>query len=337
MALAAAQVSVWGLDMPSRSLWLGCFLAASAWASSAEVLVGPGVGNADTFASEGSKLFNRKQYAKASEQFLKATRANPAQAQTYLQLARAQLLGKQLARACYAYRVYLKSVPDSSERKKASAESDQCERQVRNSPALGDPTKGFVDMRAAFFAALDAKQLLGAQSASDILKNLVKEGFLGAELGDMAQKLGVAATSAAEEVHQRALAGERLSAEALRSARPLYQVGYEVGVSPADAKGRMAFLDGLAELTEGSWKKAETHFAEAAKSDPTNREYEFLKAVALVQAGERAVALKGLELHLKGDPRTAVLRAAMAIGESPAAGAAELERLLFSARYPPEK
>ena len=99
----------------------------------------------------------------------------------------------------------------------------------------------------------------------------------------------------------------------------------------------MAFLDGLAELNEKSWKKAETHFAEAAKSDPENKEYVFFKGLALVQAGERAAALKILEAELKDDPRTAVLRAALALSDSPGSGATELEKLLFTTRYPPEK
>ena len=313
-------------------------LALVASAAFADPLVGSSVGNADTFVSEGSKLFNKKQYAKASDQFLKATRANPSLTQTYVQLARAQLLAKELQRACYAYRVYLKSVPDSPDRKKAAAESDQCERQVKGmKKPPDDPTKGFVDQRAAFFTSLDAKELLGPNSASETLRALVHDGFLGPELGEMATKLGVAVTVEAESVHKRALSGEKLSAETLRSARPLYQVAQDVGVSAADAKGRMAFLDGLAELDEKAWKKAEAHFAEAAKSDPANKEYVFFKGLALVQAGERAAALKVLESELKDDPRTAMLRAALALGDSPVAGAAELEKLLFNTRYPPEK
>ncbi len=306
--------------------------------SFAQALVGTGVGNADTFVSEGSKSFNKKQYGKAADAFLKATRANPAIPQTYVQLARAQLLAKELQRACYAYRVYLKSVPDSPDRKKAAAESDQCERQVkgmRKPPE--DPTRGFVDQRAAFFTALDAKQLLRAGSASETLRALVKDGFLGPELGEMATKLGAAATAEAEAVHKQALAGAQLSPEVLRSARPLYQVAQDVGSTAADARGRMAFLDGLAELNEKSWKKAEAHFVEAAKSDPDNKEYVFFRGLALVQAGERVAALKVMEAHLKDDPRTAVLRAALALGDSPSSGATELEKLLFNTRYPLEK
>lgn len=304
----------------------------------ADSLVGAGVGNADTFVSEGSKLFNKKQYAKASEQFLKATRANPATVQTYVQLARAQVLAKQLPLACYAYRVYLKSVSDGPDRKKAAAESDQCERQLKGlKKQPDDPTKGFVDLRAAFFAALDAKSLLGPASAAETLKALVHGGFLGPELGEMAQKLGLAATAEAESIHKRALAGEKLEADVLRSARPLYQLGHEVGANPADAKGRTAFLDGLADLGDKNFKRADAQFNEAAKADPTNREYSFFRALALYQGGDRAHALKVLEADLKDDPRTAVLRASLAVGDSPEAGAAELEKLLFSNRYPPEK
>lgn len=304
----------------------------------AEPLVGSGVGNADTLVSEGTKLFNKKQYAKAADHFLKATRVAPATTQTYVQLARAQMLAKDLPRACYAYRVYLKSVPDSTDKKKAAAEGDQCERQLKGlKKQPEDPTKTFVDQRAAFFAALDQQQLLGANSASEVLKGLVHAGFLGPELGEMSAKLAAAATAEAEGIHKRALAGDKLEPATLRSARPLYQVAHDLGVTSADAKGRMAFLDGLAELTDKSFKKAEAHFAEAAKSDPANKEYVFFKGLALVQSGERQAALKVLESELKDDPRTAVLRAALALGDSPAAGAQELEKLLFTTRFVPEK
>lgn len=320
-----------------RALICGLALSSGAFAASDAALVGTGVGNADTFLSEGSKLFNKQQYGKAAEQFLKATRAQPATLQTYVQLARAELLAKQVARACYAYRVYLKAAPDSPDRKKAAAESEQCERQLRGVKNADDPTKRFVDLRASFFTALDAKHLLGKDSASDTLTQLVKDGFLGPDLGDMAQKLGVAATAEAEAIHTRALAGEKLAPETLRSARPLYTVASEVGVSSTESKGRMAFLDGLAELNDKQWKKAEGHFVEANKSDPTNREYVFFRGLALYQGGDKVAALKLLDSDLKEDPRTGVLRASQALSDSPEAGATELEKLLFSSRYPPEK
>ena len=104
-----------------------------------------------------------------------------------------------------------------------------------------------------------------------------------------------------------------------------------------EVKGRMAFLDGLAELYDKAWKRAEAHFAEAAKSDASNKEYVFYRALSLVQAGERGSALRVLEGELKDDPRTAVLRASLALGDSQDTGATELEKLLFSTRYPPEK
>src|SRR5699024_7677389 len=99
---------------------------------------------------------------------------------------------------CYAYRVYLKSTPDSPDRKKAQAESDQCERQLagaRGQPA--DQTQKYVETRAAFFSALDQQQLLGPGGAAESLKSLVREGYLGPDLGDMGSKLGAAAVAAA--------------------------------------------------------------------------------------------------------------------------------------------
>ena len=308
-------------------------LASSAFA---EPLVGPGVGNADTFISEATKLFNRRQYAKASDLFLKATRASPTNTATYVQLARANMLAKQTWRACYAYRVFLKAVTDSPERRKASAEADQCERLAatitKEQNAL---LQKYVDIRAAFFASLDSGQIMDTGGAAESLETLVKDGFLGPELADMAQKLAAAATAEAERIHKQALAGEQLSSDQLKQARPLYQLAQDLGQASTDAKGRMAYLDGLAELLEKNYRKAEHHFADAAKSDPSNKEYAFSKGLALFLGGEKEQALKILEKELKDDPRTRVLRAASAINQSPEVGADEVEKLLFSARNPP--
>ncbi len=304
----------------------------------AQPLVGQGVGNADTFISEGSKQFNKKQYAKAVDNFLKATRARPATVQTYVQLARAQMLGKQLQRACYAYRVYLKATPDSPDRKKAVAESDQCERQLKAKKKLPpDPAAGFVDQRAEFFAALDESRLLGEGSASATFKALVTGGYLSPDLGDMAQRLGEALVAQAEATYARGLAGEQVEADSLKSARPLYETAHDVGVSAPGAKGKTAFLEGLAALDAKNWRAADTHFAEASKADADNHEYAYYRAVALLQLGERKSALDHLEQALKDDPRTAVLRAALALSESPATGAAQFEQLLFDTRNPKEK
>jgi tetratricopeptide (TPR) repeat protein len=325
--------------MASRLVVVAAVLVALS--SSAEPLLGQSVGNADTFVSEGVKLFNRKSYQKAAEEFLKATRANPANTAVYVQLARAQMLAREPVKACYAYRIFLKVTPETPDRKKAAAEAEQCERQAKATKEQSDLLQKYVDSRAAFFSSLDKGELLGAGGAASSLEALVKDGFLGPELGDMGTKLGAAATSQADAIHKRALAGERLTSEQLKLARPLYQVAQDVSSTSPDSRGRMAFLDGLAELSEKNYRKAELHFTEAAKSDPTNmepnKEYVFYRALAIFQGGDRAQALKVLEGSLKDDPRTAMLRAALAVGHSSDSGAAELEKLLFSTRNPPEK
>jgi len=318
-----------------RLLALALLLAAPAFADDA--LIGAGVGNADTLVSEGSKLFNRKDYAKASASFLKATRANPATLNTYVQLARAATLARDLGRACYAYRVFLKVAPESQDKKKATAESEVCERQLKTvKPSPPDMAQAYTDTKAAFFAALDKNELLGAGNALESLRTLVKDGFLGPELADMAQKLGAAAVAQADAVYKRALAREAVPPAELRSARPLYQAASDVGVA-TDSKAKSPFLDGCAALAEKDYKKAEQLFVEASKAEPANKDYVFFKAVALVQAGDRPGALKVLEAGLPDDTRTSVLRAAVSLGHSPDEGAAELEKLLFSTRAPPEK
>ncbi len=323
------------------SLLVGVALIAftgSAAGPGADPMVGPSVGNADTLVSEGSKVFNQKKYPKAADNFLKATRANPSNVNTYLQLARAATLAKQLTRACYAYRVYLKNTPDSPDRKKAAAESDQCERQLKTTKGQApDLTQKYVETRAAFFASLEKGELLKAGGAAESLRSLVDDGYLGPDLADMAAKLGAAVLADADAIHKKALGTEKQSAETLRSARPMYVVAADVGASPPDAKARMAFLDGLAELSERDYPKAEQLFSEARKADASNKEYAFYEGLTLYQAGEKGRALKLLDTELKDDPRTAVLRVAQALGNSPDTGAVELEKLLFSTRYPPEK
>jgi tetratricopeptide (TPR) repeat protein len=316
--------------------WL--WLAVVAGIAQAEPLVGSAVGNADTLISEASKMFNQKKYPKAMELFFKATRANPGNLGTYAQLARASMLAKQLPKACYAYRVFLKASPDTPERKKVEAESDQCERQLKAMKAPpADPGPKYVEARAAFFAALDKGEILGPTGANHQLEQLVRDGFLGPDLGEMAQKLGAAAVSQADVVHTKALAYERLTSEQLKSARPLYQVATDVSTSPTDAHARVAFLDGLAELNAKEPKKAEASFAEASRGDPKNREYHYYRAVALVHAGDRPAALKVMESELRDDPRTATLRTALAVGQGADQGAADVEKLLFGTRFPAEK
>jgi tetratricopeptide (TPR) repeat protein len=317
---------------------VGVVVLALALAASAEPLVGPGVGNSDTLVAEGSKLFNRKDYAGATSNLLKATRASPATLATYLQLARASLFDKQLTRACYAYRVYLKASPDTPERKKAAAESDQCERQLKGAKGQpADPTPRYVELRATFFATLEKGELVGVTGAAQALRQLVQEGFLGPELGEMAQKLGAAVVAQADGIFKKVMALERVPTQDLRAGRPLLEVAAEVGASLPDVKARMAFFDGLAELADRSFAKAEPAFAEAARADPSNKEYVFYRALALFQGGERFAALKALEADLKDDPRTHVLRVTVALGHSPENGAAELEKLLFTTRFPQDK
>ncbi len=153
----------------------------------------------------------------------------------------------------------------------------------------------------------------------------------------MAEKLGAALTDEAEAIHTRALAGEKVPREVLKSARPLYEMAQDVGFTSSSARGKTAFIEGLAELESKAWKQAEQHFTEASKADGTNREYAYFRALALLQQGDRKQALKLLETDLKDDPRTATLRVAQALSESPAAGADELEKLLFEARNPEAK
>ncbi len=299
----------------------------------AEPLIGPSVGNADLLIAEGNNLYNQKKYDKAAESFLKATRANPTAVAALLGLGRSFLGAKQVMKACLAYRAYVKGAPDTPERAKAQAEQELCDRQLKTAKKQpADPTPRYVEKKAAFFSALDSKQLLGPGSASEELRGLLKDGYVGVDLADMAGKLSAAANAAAEELHARALKKEKLSADALRSAKALYQLAVDTA-SPPQHQARASFLEGLAELQAGKPKLAEPKFAEAAKADPSVKDYTFYRAVALQKGGDADAALKLLETELPTDPRTGVLRAALAVSHSAEAGATELEKLLFSKRY----
>lgn len=300
----------------------------------AEPLVGPSVGNADLLVSEASRLYNQKKHALAAEMFLQATRADPSALPTYLQLARSYLAAKQIRRACYVYRVYLKASADSPDRKKAQSESDLCERQLRTAKKQPpDPSPRYVEARAVFFQALDKKALLGPGSAAQALTSLVTEGFTGPELGEMAAKLRSEVLQQAEALHQRVVAREAVAIEEISQGKELFKLASELGAPPEGREAKSAFLEGVAALIRREHIAADALFAEAAKAEAVP-EYRFFRAMALYRNGDRAGALKSMETELPEDPRTAVLRASLAVGLSSERGAAELERLLFSRKFP---
>lgn len=311
-------------------------IAAIALASSAvaEPLVGPSVGNADTLLSEGNRLYNARQYSKASALLLKATRANPASLAAYLSLARSYMAQKQTRSACLAYRAFLRSAPDTADRGRAQSELELCERQLKTRKAAPDPTEKFVATKSKLYDALEKNQLLGPGSAGEALKSLVHAGYLGADLGEMATKVNAAAMSSAEELYKRVLAHEKVPTDQLRKGKQLYQLALDTGTAPPNFAARSAFLEGLASLHAGDLKKAEAHFTEASLADPTAAEPKFYRAMSVYRGGDKQGALRTLETDLPDDPRTAVLRATMALGNSTEAGATELERLLFATRFP---
>src|SRR5262249_18697987 len=118
--------------MPFRAFHsLSCLLLLSHGLAAADPLVGPAVGNADVLISEGTRLYNSRQYGKAAEYFLKATRADPARVNAYLSLARSAMSAKQIKSACEAYQAFLKSADQSPTRAKAQEEAELCARQLR--------------------------------------------------------------------------------------------------------------------------------------------------------------------------------------------------------------
>lgn len=327
----------------SRGLLLTCALLVCG-AAGAEPLVGPSVGNADALVAEGTKLYNKRRYADASRVFLQATRANAALLPAYLGLGRARMGAKETAGACAAYRAWLKSAPDIQERPKAKGELDLCERQLKalrkkkKAQVPADLTARHVELKSDFFEALEAGTLTGDGSAGEKLRTLVTEGYLGTDLAEMGTRLSAASRAAAEDVHQRALRGEAVETERLRAGRELLDLAKDTGEAAPQAPAQGLFLDGLASLQGGDSKGAEGLFAKAAVAAPGVTEYRVWRAAALQRAGDLRGALSVMETELPEDPRTDLLRAAVAQRASKEDGARELERLLFQ-RYaaPPSR
>lgn len=346
--------------MRSRFLGLGAaaLLAFTAADAVAAPLVGPGVGNADALGAEGNRLYNRKQFKEAARIFLQASRADAGRVGTYLSLARSRFGARQIAPACYAYRVYVRAAPESEERNKASSELELCERQMTSARVQAEESqRQFVETKAAFFAALEGGKLVGIDGAGAWLERLVNDGYLGPDLGEMASKLAFAASSAAEELHRRALAHEAIAPAKLQEGTRLFDLAASFGVEAEGQGARRSFLEGLAEMQlaeetasrgatvgasairdatapTGTFARAISLFAAAADAAPAVTEYRFFEAMALWRSGDRAGALAKLRRDLPSDPRTLVLGAAQELEASPARGAAELERVLFTTRYP---
>ncbi len=341
-----------------RSLVLAVFVAlAFPVVALGAPLVGPSVGSADALQAEANKLFNKKQYAQAADLFLQATRANPGQLAPYLSLARAQLQLKRHAEACNAYRAYLRSAPEGSERNKAQGELTLCERQLASSRKTDDLPRQYVELKAAFYAALEQQQVLGEDGAAAALRALVSKGYLSTDLSELADKLHAEALRAADAIHARALSHEQVAAQQLVDGRDLFDLAADVGPEPKARKAKASFLAGRAELEIAAAKKiaaesvttrrreltaeataaavqAVEHFAEAVMADPAQAEYKFFRALAIYRRGDVDGALAALRRDLPDDPRTTVLGAIQTMRLSKEGGAAEIERVLFSSRYP---
>lgn len=330
-------------------------LLVAAPAAAVEALVGPAVGSADALRADGNRLYNRRQFAEAAEKYLLATRAAPDAIDAYLQLARSRLEARQVAAACYAYRVYVRNAPEGEERSKAQRELDLCERRSR-AAKLGteEKTRAFVERKAAFYGALEAGRLVGPEGAAETLTTLVQAGYLGPDLGEMAQQLTRAALAAAEDVHARALRREVMAPEELRRGADCYEAAATFGPKPAGYDARHAFLEGAFGLRSATrlpgkaadgagddtpavgFRTAIERFATAAQAAPDQKEYRFFRALAIWRSGDRQGALDALRRDLPGDPRTEVAGAILAL-ESGGGGAFALEKVLFSTRFPADR
>lgn len=307
--------------------------AAPTTVAAKTALVGPGVGPVDLLVTQGLKEYNGGKYTEARDDFLRSLRAKPDNAPVYLSLARAYLQTKEIALACYTYRVFLKAAPTSPDRDKAQAELENCERQRSAlTPPPADPAPTFLDEKAAFQEAAEGGKLLGPGSAREVLVKMLQDGYAAPDLGDMAAKLRTSAETQAQAGYQKALAHEELDPVALRNTAALFRLAEEVGATDAAYAPRAHFVDALADLLDRRYAEAERGFR-ASLGGGNDREARFYGAVAVYHSGDRKRALQLLEKELPDDPRTALLRADAAVAHDSRSGAEELEKLLYQQRF----
>ena len=313
-------------------------LLLAAPAARAAPLLGPAVGDVEQLLAEGRKLEARRKYADAAKAFLSAARAAPGEASAYLALGRSSLKARKVPEACHALRTFLRVAPGHEARPAAERELAACENQERAGRHVQiESREEVLRNQSLFAAALEAGRL---DEAGASLRALVEAGLLGPELGEMARRLTAAALQRGEEIHGRALARERLDEATLRAAMGHYEIAATFAVDVSTWAGRRAFLEGVIELQnaargdEARWQGANDRCTAATAAAPTMAEYAWFRALALWRSGDRNAAVDALERDLPGDPRTALLRATTAVEAGGYRGAAEVERLLFTTRYP---
>lgn len=308
-------------------------LALVGAAPAAAIMVGPGVGNVDLLYAQGSKAYNAKGYDKAREAFLKAARANPAHLPTYLALARAYLQSGKRALACYTYRVYVKSSPESGERQKAQSELDLCDKQLAAKPEADDPAAKFAPLKGALHQALDRGQLFGPASAEEVLGALVAADYAAPDLGDLAAKVR---TLAEQQAQAAFAAAGKIGArpDELRAGAGAYRLAGEVGADESQTAARAHYLDGCAATIEAKYDAAVEAFRRSLQlGGPQDARFRY--GVALWKKGDKNGAVRLLKAELKDDPRTALLVLALALSGGIDAGpAAEaLDGFLFEQRF----
>jgi tetratricopeptide (TPR) repeat protein len=301
--------------------------------ANATPMVGPSVGSSDLFVSQGNKAYNDGKYSDARDAYLKAARAKPDNVPIYLSLARAYMQTKEIALACYAYRVYLKAAPTAPDHDKAQSEQEQCEHQKSSmNPPPTDPGPGFVDQKAAFQEAAEGDKLLGPASASDVLQKMLQAGYSAPDLADMGTKLRTVAEKDANAGYDAAIRREVQDPAQLRNTAALYALAQDVGSTDEQFGPRQHLLEGFASLLEKKYDVAEKEFKAAAGSG-NGKDAKFYGAVAAYRSGDRKRAIKMLETDLPDDPRTPLLRTDALISTDAKEGAQELEKMLFNQRF----
>jgi tetratricopeptide (TPR) repeat protein len=316
-----------------RSRFIAILLLASTAAVADAAMVGPGVGNPELLLSQGNKAYNAKEFDKAHEAYLKATRANPALPGPYLALARSLLRSNHRALSCYTYRLFLKISPDTGDRQKAQAELELCEKQLAANPESVDPVAKFAALKGAVLQALDKGVVVGTpDSVKETLTALLAAEYSAPDLAEIANKARTLAEQQAATAFAAAAKPGAAAAD-LRAGAEAYHFAAEVGSEEGPAQSHALYLGGCADLLEGKYDTAIEAFRKANSISPLP-EARFRHGVALWKKGDHTGAVKLLEKEMKGDPRTSLIALAQALSSSDhKAGAEALENFLFEERF----
>jgi tetratricopeptide (TPR) repeat protein len=295
-------------------------------------LLGQALGDPASFISQGDLHYKKGRLKKAQQAYLKAARAAPGSALSYLPLALTYSRMKKLPMACHALAAHSKTLgePPSADKAVASLVK-RCTPKRRKGVVkpVDTETPKFEQLKEGMQGALDKRYLYGPGSAGHMFRELVAGGYLGTDLPVIAGKIFEASMSEIEALYRKAHANEAAPSESMRNIPQLYKIAVDTALSPPGPKlaARAKFIEGSAELRARKLKRAEEAFAEANKSDKDEVTYEVALATVRFLGGVRDPNMDAIARKGGTDPRAEALRLALALEKSPREASVAIEEL----------